>query len=100
MLCRCIRTLVDVGEIRFVIPIPVCLKVITEWLSGDRSQEIEWGTTSNNELIYHSVELQNPAVFNEIDNQADWGTLYYAMKSVSVNHAICISQLTVDDLGW
>ncbi|KAF8263272.1 hypothetical protein EI94DRAFT_1704113 [Lactarius quietus] len=53
-----------------------------QWLSGDRSQEIEWSTTSNNGIIYHMVELQNPAVFSEIDTQADWGTLYYAMKSV------------------
>ncbi|KAF8273635.1 hypothetical protein EI94DRAFT_1795045 [Lactarius quietus] len=53
-----------------------------QWLSGDQSQEIEWSTTSNKNLIYHMVGLQNPAVFNEIDTQADWGTLYYAMKSV------------------
>ncbi|KAN0141387.1 DUF1793 domain containing protein [Lactarius tabidus] len=53
-----------------------------QWLSGDPSQEIEWSTTSNDNVIYHTAELQNPAVFNEINTQADWGTLYYAMKSV------------------
>jgi hypothetical protein len=67
------------------------LKDIAEWLSGDRSQQIGWSTTSNNNLIYHTVGLQNPAVFNEIDTQADWGTLYYAMKSVSDTGTICIS---------
>ena len=100
MLCKCIRMLADVGKVHIVQPIPLCLKTIAEWLSGDRSQVIEWSTTSNNNLIYHTAGLQNPSVFNEIDTQADWGTLYYAMKSVSVNDTIFISLLIVDDLGW
>jgi hypothetical protein len=91
---------VDVGELLIVIPIPLCLKSIAEWLSGDRSREIGWSTTSNNNLIYHTVGLQDPAIFNEINAQADWGTLYYAMKSVSGTDTICISPLIDDDLGW
>ena len=78
-----------------------CVSIImAEWLSGDRTQEIEWNTTSNNDVTYHTIELQSPAVFNEIDTQADWGTLYYAMKSVSGNSTICIPLLIVNDLGW
>ena len=73
---------------------------MVEWSSGDRTQEIEWNTTSNNDATYHTIELQSPAVFNEINTQADWGTLYYAMKSVSGNSTIYISLLIVDDLGW
>ncbi|KAI9434458.1 hypothetical protein H4582DRAFT_1818664 [Lactarius indigo] len=52
-----------------------------EWMSADRSQVIVWSTTTNNDVIYHTVKLQNPAVFNEISTQAEWGTLHYAMKS-------------------
>ncbi|KAI9464134.1 hypothetical protein BJY52DRAFT_1114957 [Lactarius psammicola] len=52
-----------------------------EWLSGDKGQEISWRTTSNDNVIYHEVGLKNPALFNEINTQAEWGTLYYAMKS-------------------
>ncbi|KAI0289968.1 DUF1793-domain-containing protein [Russula brevipes] len=52
-----------------------------EWNSGDRSQVITWSATPNSNVIYHSARLQTPAVFNEISNQAEWGTLYYAMKS-------------------
>ena len=70
--------------------------IMPEWLSGDRTQEIEWNTTSNINATYHTVELQNPAVFNEINSQADWGTLYYAMKSVSGSDTICISLLIVN----
>jgi hypothetical protein len=39
--------------------------------------------TSNTDVIYHAVSLRNPTVFGEVDVQAEWGTLYYAMKSVS-----------------
>ncbi len=89
----------EVGQIIIVVPTPLFLKVIAEWLSGDKSQEIRWNTTSDNNVIYHAVGLENPAVFNEISTQAEWGTLYYAMGSVSGNGAICISLFIVDDLG-
>ncbi|KAI9434461.1 hypothetical protein H4582DRAFT_779038 [Lactarius indigo] len=55
--------------------------ISAEWLSADRSQEVVWSTTTNNDVIYHTVKLQSPAVFNEISTQAEWGTLHYAMKS-------------------
>ncbi|KAF8263273.1 hypothetical protein EI94DRAFT_1598265 [Lactarius quietus] len=57
--------------------------MVAEWLSGDKTQMIAWSTTSNNEVIYHSAKLENPAEFTEINTQAEWGTLYYAMKSGS-----------------
>ncbi|KAH8988003.1 hypothetical protein EDB86DRAFT_2832105 [Lactarius hatsudake] len=52
-----------------------------EWMSADRNQVIVWTTTTNSDVVYHSVRLQNPAVFNEIATQQEWGTLHYAMKS-------------------
>lgn len=60
---------------------------------------IVWSTTTNSDVVYHSVSLQNPAVFNEIATQQEWGTLHIAMKSVRGNGVICISPLTVDDIG-
>ncbi|KAI9464136.1 hypothetical protein BJY52DRAFT_1115258 [Lactarius psammicola] len=56
-----------------------------EWLSADRTQEIRWSTRAINNVIYHRVDLKNPAVFNEIGTQAEWGTLYYAMGSGGEN---------------
>ncbi|KAH8997909.1 hypothetical protein EDB92DRAFT_1792338 [Lactarius akahatsu] len=56
-----------------------------EWLSADRSQEIRWSTTAIKNVIYHMAQLKNPAVFNEIGTQAEWGTLYYAMGSGGEN---------------
>ncbi|KAH9993299.1 hypothetical protein BJV74DRAFT_916837 [Russula compacta] len=60
-----------------------------EWSSGDRNQVIQWSTTSNSDVIYHSVRLLTPTDFEEISNQAEWGTLYYAMKAGNnVTHKI------------
>ncbi|KAH9064487.1 hypothetical protein EDB87DRAFT_1680356 [Lactarius vividus] len=56
-----------------------------EWLSADRSQEIRWSTTTINNVIYHMAQLKNPAVFNEIGTQAEWGTLYFAIGSGGEN---------------
>jgi len=57
--------------------------VTGEWMSGDRSQYIQWNVTSNTDVIYHTVTLQDPTLFSEVGAQAEWGTLYYAMKTVS-----------------
>ncbi|KAH9052374.1 hypothetical protein EDB87DRAFT_1722946, partial [Lactarius vividus] len=53
----------------------------SEWVSADRNQVVVWTTTTNSDVVYHSVRLQNPAVFNEIATQQEWGTLHYAIKS-------------------
>ena len=75
------------------------LKVVTEWMSGDRSQIIRWSTTTNSDIVYHSVSLQNPTLYEEIATQQEWGTLHLAMKSVRGNGVIRILQLTVDGIG-
>jgi hypothetical protein len=59
--------------------------ITAEWASGDRTQYIQWNVTSNTNVIYHSVALWNPTEFGEVGVQAAWGTMYYAMKSVSKN---------------
>ena len=60
---------------------------------------IFWGTTPIGNVVYHTVKLQNPVIFNEISNMAEWGSFYYAMESVSGNGVIYISSLIVSDLG-
>jgi len=57
-------------------------------MSPDQSQVVVWSTTANSDIVYHSVRLQNPIVFSEIATQAEWGTLYFAMKSVRGNGAM------------
>ncbi|KAF8273701.1 hypothetical protein EI94DRAFT_1715629 [Lactarius quietus] len=52
-----------------------------EWNSGDHSQVIHWSTASTNNIFYHMVRLQNPVLFEEINNQAEWGSFYYAIGS-------------------
>jgi Domain of unknown function (DUF5127) len=55
----------------------------SEWNSGDRTQTILWTTTSNANDVYHSISLQTQVKFMEVIDQAEWGTLYYAMQAVS-----------------
>jgi len=59
------------------------LSFVTEWNSGDRTQQILWSPTINDNVVFHSVGLQKQETFTEVFDQAEWGTLYYAMKNVS-----------------
>ncbi|EPT04923.1 hypothetical protein FOMPIDRAFT_1057715 [Fomitopsis schrenkii] len=53
--------------------------ISAEWVSGNRSLNANWSTTSTSQIIYHQVQLQTPIELSEIDNQATDGTAYYAM---------------------
>ena len=68
---------------------PFCPSFVTEWNSGDRSQTILWTTTANTDVVFHSVSLQKQVKFTEVIDQAEWGTLYYAMQAVSRSPSIC-----------
>ena len=39
--------------------------------------------TSNIDVTYFTITFEKPALFSEIDNQAGWGTIYFATKTVS-----------------
>ncbi|KAH9021636.1 hypothetical protein EDB84DRAFT_1580787 [Lactarius hengduanensis] len=54
-----------------------------DWTSGDRSHLMRWSATSTSDVVYHTVNMQNPVVFNEINDQGEWGSVYYAMKSAN-----------------
>ncbi|KAF8497617.1 hypothetical protein F5888DRAFT_1613412 [Russula emetica] len=50
-----------------------------EWMSGDRTQKILWNTTWGPPAIFfHNVTLQTSAIYTEILDQPEWGTLYFA----------------------
>jgi hypothetical protein len=87
MLFRCIQTSAEVRVVVLRSTSFLC-SFVTEWNSGDRSQEILWSAKSNDGIIYHSVNLETQAVFTEVVNQAEWGTLYYAMQTVSDSKSI------------
>ena len=82
MLCRCIQMLAEVRTI-VLQNLPSYPSFVTEWNSGDRTQTILWTTTPNNDIVFHSVTLQTQVEFKEVIDQAEWGTLYYAMQAVS-----------------
>jgi len=82
MLCKCIRISLEVRAIVLRSLSYLC-NLVAEFNSGNRGHLIKWSATNYSNIIYHSVKLQTQVVFNEIRNQAEWGTLYYAMESVS-----------------
>ncbi|EMD33491.1 hypothetical protein CERSUDRAFT_108226 [Gelatoporia subvermispora B] len=51
-----------------------------EWLSGNRSSEIQWTTVVGNDIVYHEVSLASPVPFQEIDHQANDGVMYHAIS--------------------
>jgi|SRR5712675_1139421 len=57
--------------------------LVAEFASGNRGHLIKWSATNYSNIIYHGVKLQTQEVFSEINDQAEWGTLYYAMEKVS-----------------
>ncbi len=82
MLCKSIQTSLEVRAIILQSP-SFLLSLVTEWSSRDASQRILSSPTSNADVVLHNVTLQTPAEFTEISDQAQWGTIYYAMKAVS-----------------
>ena len=94
---RCIRTS---AEVRDIVPRSPSFfsSFVIEWNSGDRNQEILWSANSNGDVIYHSVTLKTQEVFSEIIDQANWGTLYYAMQTVSDTN-LSSFLLTIYDAG-
>ena len=57
------------------------LSFVAEWISGDRMQQISWFPTISANAVIHNVGLQKQETLTETLDQAEWGTLYYAMKN-------------------
>jgi hypothetical protein len=82
-MCRFIQTSVEVLAIILRSPSFV-LSFVIEWMSGDRTQKILWNTTFGPPAIFfHNVTLQTSAIYTEILDQPEWGTLYFATPGVS-----------------
>ena len=57
---------------------------VTDWISRDQSQAILWSPTSTADIFFHSGTLQKPPTkFKEVNDQAEWGTMYFATPAVS-----------------
>ncbi|ETW77436.1 hypothetical protein HETIRDRAFT_480082 [Heterobasidion irregulare TC 32-1] len=64
--------------------IQVYSDISAEWSSGNRNDQVQWTTTTNNaNSVYHSVNLISQTQFEEEFGQAEWGTLYYGIKQGS-----------------
>ena len=59
-----------------------------EWVSGNRSANVQWSTTPKNTgtSLFHQIELQSPTAFTEVSDQAQDSTVYYGIPiSVSAS---------------
>ncbi|KAF8885607.1 hypothetical protein BD779DRAFT_664453 [Infundibulicybe gibba] len=55
--------------------------ITAEWVSGDRDTNVTWSTTPNNDLVYHQAQRASPRPMDEIKDQAEDATVYYAMAN-------------------
>ncbi|KAF8213809.1 DUF1793-domain-containing protein [Mycena galopus ATCC 62051] len=51
--------------------------ISAEWTSGSDSWDVEWSTTTSN-IIAHQISVVSPAVYEEIDDHAQYGDWYYS----------------------
>ena len=59
------------------------LAALAEWLSGSRNAKVNWTSPGQSDnMVYHQVQLEDPAPFQEYSSQASDGIAYYAMSTV------------------
>lgn len=56
---------------------------LTEWMAGDRSTVINWETGTYNGVAYHGLWNPSQTLFTENNDQANWGTVFFATPSTS-----------------
>ncbi|KAJ4290334.1 hypothetical protein N0V90_010550 [Kalmusia sp. IMI 367209] len=51
--------------------------ISAEWVSGDLNSVAEWDYNTSDDLSYHKVWRQDQKPFNEVNDRAEWGNVYY-----------------------
>ena len=58
------------------------LTFTTEWVAGDHSSVAQWDyDLTNDNIAYHKVYRQEQLLFSETNQQADWGSWYWATEN-------------------
>ncbi|KAF8883857.1 hypothetical protein BD779DRAFT_1443590 [Infundibulicybe gibba] len=55
--------------------------ISAEWVSGDDNSQVTWSTTPGDDLVFHQVQRESPESMQEINDQAEDVTVYYAMAN-------------------
>ncbi|KAF8885598.1 hypothetical protein BD779DRAFT_1673561 [Infundibulicybe gibba] len=55
--------------------------IFLEWASGDNGNEVAWSTTPGDDFVFHQVQRASPNSMQEINDQAEDTTIYYAMAN-------------------
>ncbi|KAL1606198.1 hypothetical protein SLS60_003599 [Paraconiothyrium brasiliense] len=51
--------------------------ISAEWISGDLNAVAQWDYDTTDDLSYHKLWKQNQQPFNEVNDRAEWGNVYY-----------------------
>lgn len=75
----------------------------SEWASSERSSVVQWSNTNTGGSIFHDIKLQSRPQNGQPENrnQAQDGTVYYAMSTVSsmvASHVLCTSPFILAQL--
>ncbi|KAF8883843.1 hypothetical protein BD779DRAFT_1674373 [Infundibulicybe gibba] len=55
--------------------------ISAEWASGDNGTRVTWSTTPEDNFVFHQVQRASPEPMQEINDQAEDATVYYAMAN-------------------
>ncbi|KAF8885610.1 hypothetical protein BD779DRAFT_664845 [Infundibulicybe gibba] len=61
--------------------IQVYTDITAEWVSGDSGTSVVWSTTPSDDLVFHQTQSASPSPMQEIKDQAEDATVYYAMAN-------------------
>ncbi|KAF8874079.1 hypothetical protein BD779DRAFT_1630406 [Infundibulicybe gibba] len=61
--------------------VQVYTDITAEWVSGDQHTNVTWSTTPSNNLVFHQTQSASPSPMQEIKDQAEDATVYYAMAN-------------------
>ncbi|KAF8874093.1 hypothetical protein BD779DRAFT_1704130 [Infundibulicybe gibba] len=55
--------------------------ISAEWVSGDLGNKVTWSTVPGDDLVFHQVQRASPESMQEINDQAEDATIYFAMAN-------------------
>ncbi|KAH7139099.1 glutaminase GtaA [Dendryphion nanum] len=60
--------------------VQVYTDISAEWVSGDLGAVAQWDYGTTNGTAYHRVWKQQQGLFQEVNDRAEWGNIYYATR--------------------
>ncbi|KAH0587707.1 hypothetical protein H2248_006471 [Termitomyces sp. 'cryptogamus'] len=55
--------------------------ITAEWTSGDDTKVVNWTTSTTTDVVTHQIQLEYPSPFSEVDNHAEYGSVFYSTSN-------------------